>query len=182
MQKSAHIHHLHLSSTITVKITYNVSTKMRFSTLVAALASASSAAASIYGISAPNTIAPNKTFPLTFNANIDQSSSLDVAVAWGFSPAPGFRGTLGQNFETLYLAGDNSSYPRGTNFTVDVMAPAAIADYKNDTVVVTAGVYQIFGVSGSIVLSVFNVTLNVGDRLSASEVSSEGVDRTSNCP
>ncbi|EMD90764.1 hypothetical protein COCC4DRAFT_29978 [Bipolaris maydis ATCC 48331] len=135
---------------------------MRFSTLATALASISSASAAIYGITAPAVLSPNETFPLTFISNIDQSSALDVAVAYGFSALPAYRGALGFNYETIYLAGPESGYQMGTNYTVNVVAPAAIAGY-NGSVVVTASVYQIFGFSGVYRLNSFNVTAEVGD-------------------
>ncbi|EUC51029.1 hypothetical protein COCMIDRAFT_79993 [Bipolaris oryzae ATCC 44560] len=135
---------------------------MRFSTLATALSSISSASAAIYGITVPAVLSPNATFPLTFISNIDQSSALDVAVAYGFSAPPAYRGALGFNYKTIYLAGEDSDYQMGTNYTVDVVAPEAIAGY-NGSVVVTASVYQIFGYSGVYRLNSFNVTVDVGD-------------------
>ncbi|EUC34676.1 hypothetical protein COCCADRAFT_35713 [Bipolaris zeicola 26-R-13] len=135
---------------------------MRFSTIAMALASVSSASAAIYAITVPAVLTPNTTFPLTFNSNLDATNSLDVAVAYGFGAPPPYAGALGFNFKTIYLAGEESGYKMGTNYTVDVVAPAAIAGY-NGSVVVTAAVYQIFGYSGTYFLKTFNVTVDVGD-------------------
>ncbi|USP76372.1 hypothetical protein yc1106_03646 [Curvularia clavata] len=147
---------------------------MQFSTVLAALASATSASAYITGISVPSTIVANETFALTLQSEVMNAKTVDVAVAYGFTTPPGNRGSIGQEWETLYIPSIPEAKGQKT-FTVNVKAPEDLADYvKNGQVQVGAGIFSILGGVGNVRTVAFNVTVAVGDKVSETLVSSQG--------
>jgi hypothetical protein len=147
---------------------------MRFSTITASLASAAVASARITGIQAPSTITPNETFTLTvITENYIQSVS-DIAVAWGYSLAPGYPGALGAFGSSEYLGPNKSNTLQ--NITIQTTAPAGLSNeaYAGKDLLLSAAVYSLYGASSGPVVEAFNVTVKVGDKTEGS-VRSEGV-------
>lgn len=146
---------------------------MRTSTFVAALASASLASARIVGIAAPATIVPGKPFTLTLLTENYIQSVADIAVAWGFSPPPGFPYSLGSLASSAYLGPDKSNTLE--NVTLEVTAPAGLSGVqKDEKAVLSAGVYSLYGASSGPTVLNANVTVNVGDQVSEETVRSNG--------
>ena len=149
---------------------------MRFSTLTtSALASASLASARLVGISAPTTLAPNTTFDLTLLSEGYIQSVADIAVAWGFQLAPGYTGALGSFPGSAYLGPEKSNIAQD-NLTISATVPAGLdsESWKGKDVVLTAGIYSLYGASGGPVVAGFNVTVRIGDVTSNETVSSDG--------
>lgn len=147
---------------------------MRFTTLTTSLAAASAASARIIGISAPSVLAPNSTFNLTLLTENYIQSVADISVAWGYSVAPGFPTALGSFVQSAYLGPNKSNTLE--NVTVEATVPAQLAnDAYNGSLVLSAGVYSLYGASGSVTVMGFNVTVEVGEETSEeSVVSSNG--------
>ncbi|KAJ4309099.1 hypothetical protein N0V94_009083 [Neodidymelliopsis sp. IMI 364377] len=152
---------------------------MRFSTLATALTTLSAASARIIGIEVPSTLAPNSTFNLTLlTENYIQSVS-DISVAWGYALAPGYPLTLGAFTQSSYL-GPNASNTL-ENVTVQATVPEDLSsDSWNGSLVLNAGVYSLYGASGSPVVTGFNVTVQVGDETSEEVVRSNSTAWTVN--
>ncbi|KAF1942881.1 hypothetical protein EJ02DRAFT_421843 [Clathrospora elynae] len=136
---------------------------MRFSTVAAALTTASLASARIVGIAAPATLTPNSTFTLTLLTENYVQSVADVAVAWGFSLAPGYPYSLGSFTGSSYLGPSKSNTMK--NVTVEATVPEELAgeDWVGKDVVLSAGVYSLYGASSGTTLTGFNVTVKIGE-------------------
>lgn len=137
---------------------------MRLSTAAAAaLSSLTLASARIVGISVPTTINPNNTFPLTLITEGYIQAVDDIAVTWGFDHAPGYPGTIGASRASAYL-GPNAS---GTteNITIQASIPEFmnVGLYKDQDVILSAVVMDIYGASGTPTLEAWNATIRFGE-------------------
>ncbi|KAI4636304.1 hypothetical protein J4E83_001258 [Alternaria metachromatica] len=148
---------------------------MRFSTLTTALTSLSLASGRLIGIAAPSTLAPNSTFTLTLLSEGYIQSVADVAVAWGFSLAPGYPGTLGSFAQSAYLGPEKSNQGQ-ENVTITATVPAGLAmdAYQGKDILLNAGIYSLYGASGGATVTGFNVTVRVGESTGGEVVESEG--------
>ncbi|KAL1798920.1 hypothetical protein ACET3X_002957 [Alternaria dauci] len=148
---------------------------MRFSTLATALTSATLASSRLIGIAAPSTLAPNSTFTLTLLSEGYIQSVADIAVAWGFNVAPGFPGTLGSYTGSAYLGPEKSNQGQD-NVTITATVPAELADedFQGKDILLNAGIYSLYGVSGGTVVTGFNVTVRVGATTGGDIVQSKG--------
>lgn len=136
---------------------------MRFFTFATAALSSSLTTARIIGIAAPSTIAPNGTFALTLLTENYIQSVADIAVAYGFSlPSTAFPTTLGQYTGSAYLGPEKSNTL--SNVTVEAKVSDALEDdfWMGKDVVLSAGVYSLYGASGSATVTGFNVTVKIG--------------------
>lgn len=147
---------------------------MRFSSLVAGLTTLSAASARIIGIEAPSTLAPNSNFTLTlFTENYIQAVA-DISVAWGYSLAPGYPGSLGSFAQSAYLGPSKSN--TFENITVQATVPADLASASyNGSLLLSAGVTSLYGASAGPVVMGFNVTVKIGEETSEETVTSDGV-------
>ena len=152
---------------------------MRFSTITASLASAALAAARINGIQAPSTVAPNSTITLTLLTENYIQSVADISVAWGYSLAPGYPGTLGSFISSEYLGPDKSNTLE--NVTISATVPEGLSGeaYAGKDLLLSAAVYSLYGASSGPVVQAFNVTVKVGAK-SEGSVQSEGIAWTMN--
>jgi hypothetical protein len=146
---------------------------MRFSTITTTLASAALASARINGIQAPATLEPNKPFELTILTENYIQSVADISVAWGFSLAPGYPGTLGSFISSEYLGPSKSNTLQ--NITLTVQAPEGLSGeaYAGKDLLLTAAVYSLYGASSGPVVQAFNVTVKAGEKTEG-EVTSVG--------
>lgn len=146
---------------------------MRLASLAAALASLTTSSARIIGIQAPSTLAPNTTFTLTLlTENYIQAVS-DISVAWGYSLAPGYPASLGSFTQSSYLGPDKSNTLE--NITVEATVPPGLASPSwNGSLVLSAGVYSLYGASSGPVVTGFNVSVSVGEETSEETVASRG--------
>ncbi|KZM27774.1 uncharacterized protein EKO05_0002468 [Ascochyta rabiei] len=146
---------------------------MRFTSLATALTTLSAASARIIGIEAPSTLAPNSTFNLTLLTESYIQSVADISVAWGYALAPGYPATLGAFIQSSYLGPNKSN--TAENITIQATVPAGLAsDSYNGSLVLTAGVYSLYGASSAPVVTGFNVTVEVGEETSEELVISNG--------
>ncbi|KAF1931099.1 uncharacterized protein M421DRAFT_417746 [Didymella exigua CBS 183.55] len=146
---------------------------MRFTSFATALTTLSVASARIYGIEVPSTLAPNSTFNLTIITGNYVQSVADISVAWGYSLAPGYPETLGSFIQSSYL-GPNKSNTLD-NITIEATVPASLgSDSWNGSLILSAGVYSLYGASSSPVIDGFNVTVQIGEETSEETVSSDG--------
>jgi hypothetical protein len=147
---------------------------MRFSTLATALTSATLASSRLIGIAAPSTLAPNSTFTLTLLSEGYIQTVADVAVAWGFSIAPGYPGSLGSFTDSAYLGPEKSNQGQD-NVTIIATVPEGLASdsYKGQEILLSAGIYSLYGASGSTTVTGFNVTVKVGEVTGGEIVQSE---------
>ena len=132
---------------------------MRLSTLTTTLATASLATARIIGIQIPSTLSPNASFPLTLLTEGYIQSVADVAVAWGFSAAPGYPYSLGPFTESAYLGPDKSNTRE--NITLNANAPAQLQNWMGQDVVLSASLMSLYGASGGPTVTNFNATFKV---------------------
>jgi hypothetical protein len=148
---------------------------MRFSTLTTALTSLSLASARLTGIAAPSVLAPNSTFTLTLLSEGYIQSVADISVAWGFSLAPGYPGSLGSFTNSAYLGPEKSNQGQ-QNVTLTATVPAGLAmdAYMGKDVLLSAGIYSLYGASGTVTVTGFNVTIRVGESTGDEVVQSEG--------
>ena len=148
---------------------------MRFSTLATALTSATLASSRLIGIAAPSTLAPNSTFTLTLLSEGYIQSVADISVAWGFSLAPGYPGSLGSFTNSAYLGPEKSNQGQ-ENVTITATAPAGLAmdAYMGKDLLLSAGIYSLYGASGGVTVTGFNVTVRVGERTGDEVVTSQG--------
>jgi hypothetical protein len=148
---------------------------MRLTTLTTALTSLTLASARLTGIAAPSVLAPNSTFTLTLLSEGYIQSVADISVAWGFSLAPGYPGSLGSFTNSAYLGPDKSNQGQ-QNVTLTATAPAGLAmdAYAGKDVLLSAGIYSLYGASGSVTVTGFNVTVRVGESTGDEVVQSEG--------
>jgi len=144
---------------------------MRFQTLATALASAGLASARIGGIAAPTQLAPNQPFQITILTENYIQSVADIAVSWGYMPV-GQSYTVGSWPSSAHLGPADSNISK--NITIDAVAPQGLDAFKGQNVVLTAGVYSLYGVSGEATVTGFNVTVKVGDKKSDELVRSQG--------
>lgn len=144
---------------------------MRVSALAATLAAASLSSARIVGIAAPSTIAPNSTYTLTLLTENYIQSVADIAVAWGFSTPPGFQYSLGSFVTSSYLGPTKSNTLK--NVTIEASAPAGLENWQGKEVLLSAGVYSLYGVSSGPTVLNANVTINVGEKTSNDVVTSD---------
>ncbi|KAI8932516.1 hypothetical protein NX059_010695 [Plenodomus lindquistii] len=140
---------------------------MRFSTLAAAALSATLSSALIVGISAPSTLAPNSTFPLTLITQNYIQSVGDVAVAYGFlvpteQEPLGFPGMLGSYYNSAYIGPEKSKAV--DNVTISATVPAELAGegWTGKKILLVAAIYSIYGASGDTNISGWNVTVGTG--------------------
>lgn len=146
---------------------------MRFTSLATTLTTLSAASARIIGIEAPSTLAPNSTFNLTLLTENYIQSVADISVAWGFALAPGYNLTLGSFTQSSYLGPDKSNTLE--NITVQATVPEGLdSDSWNGSLVLSAGVYSLYGASGSPVVAGFRVPVKVGSETSEETVKSDG--------
>lgn len=152
---------------------------MHFPALVVTLTSVSLASARIIGIAAPSTLAPNSTFVLTLLTENYIQSVADIAVAWGFTlptiaNPTGYPYSLGSFSDSAYLGPSKSNTL--TNFTVEGVVPYGLEDeawYGKD-VVLSTGVYSLYGASGGPTVTGFNITVKIRGETSGELVKSEG--------
>ncbi|KAF2848563.1 hypothetical protein T440DRAFT_470166 [Plenodomus tracheiphilus IPT5] len=150
---------------------------MRFSTLATTALSATLTSARIIGISTPSTLSPNTSFPLTLITEGYIQTVADIAIAYGFQlPSEryplGFPGSLGGFAKSAYLGPQNSNTVG--NVTVNATVPAELASqtYQGKDVVLTAGIYSIYGASGDVGVYGWNVTVRIGEATGGENVSS----------
>jgi hypothetical protein len=148
---------------------------MRFSTLTTALTFLTLASARLTGIAAPSVLAPNSTFTLTLLSEGYIQSVADISVAWGFSLAPGYPGSLGSFTNSAYLGPEKSNQGQ-QNVTLTATVPAGLAmdAYMGKDVLLSAGIYSLYGASGTVTVTGFNVTIRVGESTGDEVVQSEG--------
>ena len=117
---------------------------MRLTTTLAALLSTTAlTSARIVGIASPATLVPSQPFTLTLlTENYIQRVS-DISVAWGFDPI-GRAYTIGSSSSSAYLGPTQSNVLH--NVTIDAVVPADMAAWNGKNVVLTAGVYSLYGV------------------------------------
>lgn len=152
---------------------------MRFASFATALTTLSAASARIIGIEAPSTLAPNSTFNLTLLTENYIQSVADISVAWGYSLAPGYPTTLGAFTQSSYLGPNKSNTLE--NITIQATVPAALdSDVYNGSLILSAGVYSLYGASSGPVVTGFNVTVHVGEETSEETVKSNGTAWTIN--
>ena len=146
---------------------------MRVSTITSTLASAALASARITGIQAPSTIAPDSKFTLTILTENYIQSVADISVAWGYSLAPGYPGTLGSFISSEYLGPDKSNTLE--NITIEATAPSGLSGeaYAGKDLLLSAAVYSLYGASSAPIVEAFNVTVKVGETTEGS-VASKG--------
>ncbi|KAF2622346.1 hypothetical protein BU25DRAFT_415288 [Macroventuria anomochaeta] len=146
---------------------------MRFSNLVSTLTTLSAASARIIGIEAPSTLAPNSTFNLTLLTENYIQTVTDISVAWGYALAPGYPASLGAFTQSSYLGPNKSNTLE--NITVEATVPEGLdSDSWNGSLVLSAGVYSLYGASSGPVITGFNVTVKVGEETSEEVVRSNG--------
>jgi hypothetical protein len=135
---------------------------MRFSPT--ALALLPLASARIIGLSAPSTLTPNTTFPLTLLTETYIQSVSDIAVAWGFQTPTtnnptGYPLTLGRFTNSSYLGPDKSNTLE--NVTIEASVPAGLE--VGSDVVLGIAVMSLYGASGGPITQGWNVTVHVGE-------------------
>ncbi|KAI9053387.1 hypothetical protein LZ554_002346 [Drepanopeziza brunnea f. sp. 'monogermtubi'] len=142
---------------------------MRFSTttLLSALTVLAPAAARIVGLAAPAVIAPGFPFTVQLLTENYIQSVYDVSAAFGISPAPGYPGTLGTVFSSVYIGPTYSNVLQPLNYTVVIDADT---DLGNKTL--AAAVTSLYGASSSVVVTGLNVTITVGSETSKDYVQS----------
>lgn len=146
---------------------------MRASTLLALLTPlATTATARITGISAPSEISNVTSYSLILQGTNYIQSVSDVSVAWGYSPVPGFFGTLGSQTSSAYLGPDKSN--KVGDIVIDAPPPQSLAPGK--MYVLGVAVTSLYGASGTPTVSLFNVTLMMSNRISGSRVNSTGIE------
>ncbi|KAF9690628.1 hypothetical protein EKO04_011279 [Ascochyta lentis] len=146
---------------------------MRFTSLATALTTLSAASARIVGIEAPSTLAPNSKFNLTLLTGSYVQSVDDISVAWGYAIAPGYPASLGAFSQSSYLGPKKSNTLE--KITVEATVPDGLSsDSYNGTLVLTAGVYSLYGASAGPVVAGFTVEVQVGDETSTELVKSNG--------
>jgi hypothetical protein len=148
---------------------------MRLPTLTTALTSCTLASSRLIGIAAPSTLSPNSTFTLTLLSEGYIQSVADIAVAWGFSLAPGFPSTLGSFTGSAYLGPEKSNQGQ-ENVTLTATVPEGLAGdaYQGKEILLSVGVYSLYGASGSATVTGFNVTVMLGGETGGDVVRSEG--------
>lgn len=152
---------------------------MRFTSFATALTTLSAASARIIGIEAPSVLAPNSTFNLTLLTENYIQSVADISVAWGYSLAPGYPATLGSFVQSSYLGPNKSNTLE--NITIEATVPAGLAsDTYNGSLILSAGLYSLYGASSSPVVTGFNVTVHVCSETSEDTVKSNGTAWTVN--
>ena len=128
---------------------------MRFTSFATALVTLSAASARIIGIEVPSTLAPNSTFNLTLLTQNYIQSVADISVAWGYALAPGYPTTLGAFTQSSYLGPSKSNTLE--RITVEATVPEGLdSDSWNGNVVLSAGVYSLYGASSTPVVTGFN--------------------------
>lgn len=146
---------------------------MRFTNFATALTTLSAVSARIIGIEAPSTLAPNSTFNLTLLTENYIQSVADISVAWGYALAPGYPLSLGSFIQSSYLGPDKSNTLK--NVTVQATVPEGLdSNSWNGSLVLSAGVYSLYGASSGPVVTGFNVTVRVGCETSEDVVRSNG--------
>ncbi|KAF2124509.1 hypothetical protein P153DRAFT_390553 [Dothidotthia symphoricarpi CBS 119687] len=147
---------------------------MRFSSLTAAaLTSASLASARIIGIAAPSTIAPSEPFTISLLTENYIQTVADISVAWGYTFSP-YNATIGSFVSSAYLGPNVSNIL--TNISIPATAPAAFnnTSYLGKEITLTAAVTSLFGASGSVSSSGFEVSVLVGTETGDEIVTSDG--------
>lgn len=119
------------------------------------------ATARITNISAPHTLCPSRPFTLSLTSENYIQSVADIAVAWGYALAPGYPSTLGSFTNSSYL-GPSESNLLGRNVSIETRAPEGLEQWVGKEVVLAASVMSLYGASASVVVSEFNVTVEVG--------------------
>lgn len=160
---------------------------MRFTSLSTLALSASLASARIVGISVPSTLAPNTTVPFTLITEGYIQSVADIAFAFGFQlPTAkyptGYPGTLGSFLTSAYLGPQNSN--KSNNVTIQVTVPDQLesAAWYGKQVVLTAGVYSVYGASGGPEIDGWNVTVTIGETTGGDNVASTARGWSMNTP
>lgn len=125
----------------------------------------------------PSTLAPNTTFPLTIITEGYIQTVADIAIAFGFQlpttqNPTGYPGTLGAFLTSAYLGPQKSNTSK--NVTLEVTVPEELESdsWHGKDVVLSAGVYSIYGASGSPELDGWNVTVKIGETTGGDNVSS----------
>jgi hypothetical protein len=152
---------------------------MRLSNLAATFASTALASARIIGIAAPSTLAPNSTFTLTLLTENYIQSVADIAVAYGFqlpteTNPTGYPYTLGQFPGSSYLGPNKSNTLQNVTVQGRVDEGLESESWFGKDVVLSAGVYSLYGASGGPTVTGFNVTVKIGEYVSEELVRSEG--------
>ena len=100
-------------------------------------------------------------------------------MAWGYSLAPGYPGTLGSFISSEYLGPDKSNTLE--NVTISATVPEGLSGeaYAGKDLLLSAAVYSLYGASSGPVVQAFNVTVKVGAK-SEGSVQSEGIAWTMN--
>lgn len=150
---------------------------MRFSSLTTAALSATLASARIIGISVPSTLAANATFPFTLITENYIQTVADVAVVFGFqlptdAYPTGYPGSLGGYVQSLYLGPEKSNTSKNVTIEAKVSDLLAYQNWKGKELVLTAGIYSIYGASGNALIDGWNVTVTIGDTTGGDNVSS----------
>ncbi|EUC36100.1 hypothetical protein COCCADRAFT_89171 [Bipolaris zeicola 26-R-13] len=129
---------------------------MRLTPITLALTTLSTTSAFISGITVPATIAPNKPYTITFDERFDSSNLwTDVAVTWGYNNPPGSINSAPVKLRTT--------------------APDHIQLFdKQKKIEIVAAVFTVGSFVGNVGFTTFNVTVDVGDKVSDKLVSSTG--------
>lgn len=145
---------------------------MRLTPITLALTTLSTTSAFISGITVPATIAPNKPYTITFDERFDSSNLwTDVAVTWGYNNPPGSINSVGQ-YATIYHLPPN---PKQAPVKLRTTAPDHIQLFnKQKKIEIVAAVFTVGSFVGNVGFTTFNVTVDVGDKVSDKLVSSTG--------
>lgn len=130
---------------------------MQFSaTFLPLLAMALPTSAIVSTLSAPSTISPGTSFPLTVHTADYIQTVYDVSVAFGIATGKGAAGSLGNVFASAYLGPQLSNIITPIQFTVSVDASTP----KGEATLVAA-VTSLWGVGADPSISYFNTTVTV---------------------
>ncbi|EUC41317.1 hypothetical protein COCMIDRAFT_106506 [Bipolaris oryzae ATCC 44560] len=145
---------------------------MHFTPLTLFLTTLSTASAFIESFTVPAMIAPNKPYTITFNTRFDPAYLwTDVAVTWGYNNPPGSINSVGQ-YPVIYHLPPN---PKQAPVKLVVTAPDGIQKFnKQKKIEIVASVFTVASIVGNVGFTSFNVTIDVGDKVSDKLVTSQG--------
>jgi hypothetical protein len=143
---------------------------MRTSTLLTTLSTLALSTARLTGISAPSTISTTTPYTLTLLTENYIQTVADVAVTWGYSPKPGYAGTIGSSTGSSYLGPSKSN--QLNNVEVEVPAPTGLT--VGQEYVLGVALFSVYGASGVPTTTLMNVTVTVGEETGTEMVKSNG--------
>lgn len=145
---------------------------MRATSLFSLLAALGTTSARLVGISAPTTISPASHFSLILRSENYIQSVADVSVAWGYAPVPGFFGTIGSSTGSAYLGPDKSNQLH--DVTLELPPPQGLT--MGSEYVLGVALTSLYGASGTPTITLFNVTVKLGNAVAGERVNSTGFE------